>query len=156
VFDEKERRMKYIVAALIALLSISLTADRAWSEPDTSKLPEESQLALDLLIWLTEGNPKFDSKYGGEAHINSKDTIFVIGSAFESLEIAKLLPNNCKQVKGIDLKTMNWEKECYLSLSGKQPDDTYSISVVIGTLGREIYSIRVLDDGYEIKLKAIS
>jgi hypothetical protein len=143
--------MKSIILAHIAFLLILPLTDRAWSEPDPQNLHEESRLALDLLAWLTEGCSRFDNRYEGEDQIKSKETIYVIGSAFSSLSRNNLLPSNCRPVSSVDLKSINWEKECYASLSEKQPDGTYTFSVVIGTLGRAIYSIRVLDSGYQIK-----
>lgn len=143
--------MKSIILTLIAFMLMLPLPDRALSESDPQNLREESQLALDLLTWLTEGCSKFDSRYGGEDQIKLKETIYVIGSAFSSLSESNLLPSNCRPVNSVDLKSINWEIECYASLSEKQPDGTYTFSVVIGTLGRAIYSVRVLDSGYQIK-----
>ncbi|HMP00481.1 MAG TPA: hypothetical protein PKE26_15405 [Kiritimatiellia bacterium] len=148
--------MKSIILAHIAFMLMLPLADRAWSEPDPQKLSEESQLALDLLAWLTDGCSKFDTRYGGEDQIKSKETIYVIGTAFSSLSQNNLLPSNCRPVNSVDLKSINWEKECYASLSEKLPDGTYTFSVVIGTLGRAIFSVRVLDSGYQIKTIGMS
>lgn len=127
-----------------------------WSDEVTEGLPEDAKLALDVLSWITQGNSKFDVPYGGEDHINSLEDIILTGAAFEALAQAGLLPAKCTLARVIDRSAIDWKKQCYVSLSGKHPDGSYNLSVVIGTLGRAIYEVRITEHGYHIKSVGMS
>ena len=119
-------------------------------------ISDELTLGNDVILWVTQGNDKFNMPYSNRSQVSSKDEIFLIGPAFESIDKTGCLPNNCKVVQQVDPKTIDWERQCIVSLSQRYEDGSYVLSVTIGTLGRTIYRIMIVDQKYRVTIEAIS
>jgi hypothetical protein len=122
----------------------------------TNNPSDDMALALDIISWVTHGNIKFDKPCDDKAIVSTREEIILVGTPFEKLAKADLIPHGFTVGMNVDRKSINWNKQCLVSMSTKHDDGSYIVNVVVGTLGRSIYKIQVTEHGYQVKLVGMS